>query len=42
MRYVVEIAFGLESLQVLVFMDLGIEVHHEENGVPRGLQSFDC
>ena len=37
-----EIAFGLEALQILVFMDLGVRVHHKENGVPGGLKSFDC
>jgi hypothetical protein len=37
-----EIAFGLEALQILVFMDLGVGVHHKENGVPGGLKSFDC
>ena len=42
MMEVVEIAFGLEALQILVFVDLGVGVHHKENGVPGGLKSFNC
>ena len=39
---IVKIAFCLKSLQVLVFMALGIEVHDKEDCEPRGLKGFDC
>ena len=40
MIYIVKIACSLKSLQVLVFMDLGVGVRHKENCVPGGLKQL--